>query len=389
MPEVKSIAVETNVQPKTQELEETQKDNVHLDQSGLEAPTLKDKLKLGEKGSKFISDNAPREIKDHRLFILPCRLGDSKPFDTLADLGSNVNLIPLCLYRTLNIGLLEGTNSTLVLADGSKACPIGLVRSVEVHIGTLKLIDDFYVLDMKQDPTCPLLRGRELQAAAQTMIDCREAKIMIGERSTKSTYAAIKQECGNEEESDWTTIVRCLFYTPQRNDSTIGPKKPCYLEDEFVYMCQPGKSYMIRDDELNPFKDYLLFRKMIDFLGTIPINLKGNKWKPKSVFNDKWDWKRPPKEGDGAWHIKIEIMDPDRKQFNKTFRTMLTIRKLSLKSLQRKHFNLKALGANGDVLEAFQGISRQIDEVRIDPGHEDTDFLKTSKTSLTVAINAV
>ncbi|GKB72922.1 hypothetical protein Tco_0934334, partial [Tanacetum coccineum] len=43
--------------------------------------------------------------------------------------------------------------------------------------------------------------------------------------------------------------------------------------------------------------------------------------------------------------------------------------------------NLEALGANGDVLEAFQDISRQIDEVRMEPGHEDTDFLKTPKTS--------
>ncbi|GKB00211.1 reverse transcriptase domain-containing protein, partial [Tanacetum coccineum] len=97
-----------------------------------------------------------KEVKDPRLFILPWRLGDSKPFDTLADLWSNMNLIPLCLYRTLNIGLLEGTNSTLVLADGSKAYSIGLVRNVEVQIGALKLLDDFYVVDMKQDPTCPL-----------------------------------------------------------------------------------------------------------------------------------------------------------------------------------------------------------------------------------------
>ncbi|GJU88659.1 MAK10-like protein [Tanacetum coccineum] len=208
MPQVKSMAVEINEQPKTQEPEETQKDDIHLNHSGLEAPTLNDKLKLGEKG-----------------------LGDSKPFDTLADLWSNMNLIPLCLYRTLNIGLLEGTNSTLVLADGSKAYPIGLVRNVEVQIGALKLLDDFYVVDMKQDPTCPLLVGRGLLAKARTVTDCSEPKITIGEGSTKSTYAAIKQECSDEEESDWTTIVRRPFYTPHTNDNVIGPKKPCYLED--------------------------------------------------------------------------------------------------------------------------------------------------------------
>ncbi|GJY97543.1 hypothetical protein Tco_0514453 [Tanacetum coccineum] len=43
--------------------------------------------------------------------------------------------------------------------------------------------------------------------------------------------------------------------------------------------------------------------------------------------------------------------------------------------------NLESLGANGDVLEAFRGISRQLDEVQMESGHEDTDFLKTTKTS--------
>ncbi|GJV67588.1 hypothetical protein Tco_1483097 [Tanacetum coccineum] len=44
-------------------------------------------------------------------------------------------------------------------------------------------------------------------------------------------------------------------------------------------------------------------------------------------------------------------------------------------------YAMTALGANGDVLEAFRGISRQMDKVRMEPGHEDTDFLKTPKTS--------
>ncbi|GJT83012.1 MAK10-like protein [Tanacetum coccineum] len=74
----------------------------------------------------------PKKIKDPGLFILACRLGDSKPFDTLADLGSCVNLIPLCLFKKLKIGLLEETEDVLGLADGTKAYPVGIVRNVEV-----------------------------------------------------------------------------------------------------------------------------------------------------------------------------------------------------------------------------------------------------------------
>ncbi|GKC27401.1 MAK10-like protein [Tanacetum coccineum] len=344
MPQVKSIAVEVNEQLKTQDPKETIKDYVHLDHSVLESSTLNTKLKFQEKGSKYVLNEVLSKTKDPRLFIFPCRLGDSKPFDTLVDLGSNVNLIPLCLYRTLNIGLLEGTDSTLVLADGSKAYPIGLVRNVKVQIISLKLLDNFYVVDIKKDPTCLLLVGRGFLATANAIIDCKGAKIVVGEGLNKSTYRAIQQEFCDEEESDWTTVVRRPFYGPRNDDIIIGLKKPCYLEDEYVYMCQPEESYIIRDAELNPFKDHLVFRKMIDFLGTIPINLKGNKWKPESEFDDKWDWKRPPKESDGEWHVKIEIMDPDGRHFNKTFRTMPTTRKLSSKSnpsdiLDLRHFH--------------------------------------------------
>ncbi|GKE64592.1 hypothetical protein Tco_1518753, partial [Tanacetum coccineum] len=43
-------------------------------------------LELGENGSAFIQGEMPKRMEDPRLFTLPCRLGDYKPFDTLADL---------------------------------------------------------------------------------------------------------------------------------------------------------------------------------------------------------------------------------------------------------------------------------------------------------------
>nr|GEZ04417.1 hypothetical protein [Tanacetum cinerariifolium] len=61
-------------------------------------------LELGNNGSAFIQGEVPVKIEDPRLFTLPCRLGDSKPFDTLADLRSCVNIIPLYHFKKLNIG---------------------------------------------------------------------------------------------------------------------------------------------------------------------------------------------------------------------------------------------------------------------------------------------
>nr|GEW08709.1 MAK10-like protein [Tanacetum cinerariifolium] len=124
-------------------------------------------LELGEVSTK---------MEDPGLFTLPCRLGDSKPFDTLADLGSCANMILLYLFKKLNIRLLEETDHIFRLADGTKSYPVGIVKDVQVRIGKLKLLNNFYVIDMKKDPETPLLVGRGFLATANVVIDCIKAK---------------------------------------------------------------------------------------------------------------------------------------------------------------------------------------------------------------------
>ncbi|GKC19784.1 MAK10-like protein, partial [Tanacetum coccineum] len=100
-------------------------------------------LELGKNGSAFVQGKVPENMEDPELFTLPCRLGDSKPFDTLDDLGSCVNIISLYLFKNLNIGLLEETDHIFRLADGTKSYPVGIVKDVEINIGKLKLLNNF------------------------------------------------------------------------------------------------------------------------------------------------------------------------------------------------------------------------------------------------------
>ncbi|GJW37100.1 hypothetical protein Tco_0060020 [Tanacetum coccineum] len=46
---------------------------------------------------------------------------------------------------------------------------------------------------------------------------------------------------------------------------------------------------MARDAELNPFKDVLVFRRMVEFLGAITINIKGNMWESKVLVDKRID----------------------------------------------------------------------------------------------------
>ncbi|GKB43111.1 phospholipase-like protein, partial [Tanacetum coccineum] len=210
-------------------------------------------LELGKIGFEYIQSVAPKKMKDPRLFIFPCRLRDSKPFDTLADLGSCVNLLSLKLFKKLKVGLLEETDDVLGLADGSKTYPVGIVKNVEVHVGKLKLFKDFHVVDMEREPTCPLLVGRGFLATANVVIDCKKAKITVGEGLPMSIFGV---------------------------------------------------------NELNFAKDAE---------------------ESEDSLEEKIDWNRPPMEGDGAWHIRIELIDPNGEKFDWAFQSIPTNRKLSLK----------------------------------------------------------
>ncbi|GJU64524.1 DNA-directed DNA polymerase [Tanacetum coccineum] len=171
-------------------------------------------LEVGKNGSAFVQGETLAKMGDPGLFILPCRLGDSKPF--------------------------EDTDHIFGLANGTKSYPVRIVKDVEVHIGKLKLLNDFYMLDMKKDPKTPLLVGRGFLATANAVIDCRMAKIAESED---------------------------------------------------------------------------LIEKPID-------------------------WSEPPKNGDGAWHAKIRIIDPHGEEFTKTLQSIPTTRKLSERESPREIINL-------------------------------------------------
>ncbi|GJY89064.1 MAK10-like protein [Tanacetum coccineum] len=214
-------------------------------------------------------------------------LGNSKPFDTLADLENYVNIILLYLFKKLNIELLEETNHVFGLADGTKSYPIGIVIDVEVHIGRLKLLSDFYVTDMKKDPKTHLLVGRGFLATANAVIDCRKAKIAAGKGITRESYK------------------------PRPSSDGVGARTPYYARKDFLDCHLPGEWEIARDAKTNPFKDVL------------PIN-----------------WDKPPKNGDKTWHAKIRLIDPDEEEFTKTLQSVPTSRKLSEREDPREIIDL-------------------------------------------------
>ncbi|GJV17624.1 hypothetical protein Tco_1362947 [Tanacetum coccineum] len=101
-------------------------------------------------------------------------------------------------------------------------------------------------------------------------------------------------------------------YKPWPRLDGVGTQTPYYARKDFLDCHLPREWEIARDDEINPFKDVLVFRRM-----------------------DK-----PPKDGDGTWHAKIKIIDPDGEEFIKTLQSIPTTRKLSERESLREIINL-------------------------------------------------
>ncbi|GJR49654.1 hypothetical protein Tco_1400175 [Tanacetum coccineum] len=72
---------------------------------------------------------------------------------------------------------------------------------------------------------------------------------------------------------------------------------------------------------LNPFQKVCVWKKVVKFLGSLPVPLQHVDWKPDytGCFNKK-------EEGDGQWHAEIRLTDPYRNIYDQGFVTKKTSR---------------------------------------------------------------
>nr|GEV98997.1 hypothetical protein [Tanacetum cinerariifolium] len=96
-----------------------------------------------------------------------------------------------------------------------------LELDVEFHIGKLKLLNDFYVVDMKKYPETPLLVGRGFLATANAVINCKKAKIAVGEGITMSVFKVKGVDLGEEEAPYWTTLRKRKTYKPRPSSDGV------------------------------------------------------------------------------------------------------------------------------------------------------------------------
>ncbi|KAL0283078.1 UNVERIFIED_CONTAM: hypothetical protein Sradi_7241200, partial [Sesamum radiatum] len=128
---------------------------------------------MGENVSAILQRKLPPKCKDPGTFSIPCKIGNIGIEKAMCDLGASINVMPLSIYESLNIGPLKETCVVLQLADRSIVYPEGVLEDVLVQVNELVFPADFYVINMMDNSpnSTSILLGRPFLKTSKTKID--------------------------------------------------------------------------------------------------------------------------------------------------------------------------------------------------------------------------
>ncbi|XP_038874986.1 uncharacterized protein LOC120067508 [Benincasa hispida] len=148
---------------------------------------LANKRKIGENEtvaltyecSALFQNNIPTKIKDPRSFTLPYIIWGKEFGNALYDLGASINLMPLSIFKKLNIGKERPTTIMLQLADRSITHPEGKIEDVLVQVDKFIFLADFIILDYEADREVPIILGHPFLAIGRALIDVQKGELTI------------------------------------------------------------------------------------------------------------------------------------------------------------------------------------------------------------------
>ncbi|GJV28447.1 reverse transcriptase domain-containing protein [Tanacetum coccineum] len=94
------------------------------------------KTPVNENCSAVILKKFPEKLGDPGRFLIPCDFPEMNECLALADLGASINLMPLSIWKELNLPDLTKTRMILELADQMISTPTGIAEDVFMKVGT-------------------------------------------------------------------------------------------------------------------------------------------------------------------------------------------------------------------------------------------------------------
>ncbi|XP_070026450.1 uncharacterized protein [Nicotiana sylvestris] len=129
--------------------------------------------------SAVVTRPIAEKVSDPRSFTIPCTIGNFAFAKALCDLGANINLMPLAIYKRLSIGRARPTSMLLQLADRTVKRPSGILDDVLVQVGKFVFPADFVILDCRVDEEIPIILGIPFLTTRRALIDCETGELKM------------------------------------------------------------------------------------------------------------------------------------------------------------------------------------------------------------------
>ncbi|GJT96356.1 reverse transcriptase domain-containing protein [Tanacetum coccineum] len=224
------------------------------------------KTPLNENCSAVVLKKLPEKLCDHGRFLIPCNFSEFDSYLALADLGASINLMPLSIWKKLQLSGLTETKMVLELADRTISKPTGVAENVFVKVGKFYFPADFVVLDFIADPRVPLILGRPFLRTAHALIDVYEGEITL-----RNDDQSLTLKCGDAPSISYNNLeslkkvdlidVTCEIYSQEvlGFSDSVAYNNPSPYYDLIVSTSSPT---------LTPFdeSDFLLFEEADAFI---------------------------------------------------------------------------------------------------------------------------
>ncbi|GJU36391.1 reverse transcriptase domain-containing protein [Tanacetum coccineum] len=176
---------------------------------------------LNKHCSAVILNKLPEKLRDRGKFLIPCDFPGMNECLALADLGANINLMPLSMWKKLSLPELTPTCMTLELADRSITQPIGIAEDVDVKVGKFQFPADFVVEYFDTDPRVPLILGRAFLKTERALIDVyeRELTLRVGKEAVTFNLDQTSRYSSNYDDTTTNRIdiieIACEEYSQE------------------------------------------------------------------------------------------------------------------------------------------------------------------------------
>ena len=147
-----------------------------------------DTIALSKECSAIMQKKLPPKLKDPSSFTIPCAIGDAVFEKALCDLGASINLMPMPIFKKLNLGEAHPTTVTLQLAYRSLTHPSGIIEDVLVKVNKFIFLIYFIILDIEEDKEFPIIMGRPFLVTRKAMIDVQKGELRLRVQEEEVTF---------------------------------------------------------------------------------------------------------------------------------------------------------------------------------------------------------